>query len=106
MGLEEQLYVRRFYVIENCAQIIPENNDFGDISTRPVSKQEYGPYTSELEAQVTIETLRTNKLKKGWEEWNKSSQDLKKEGKQELWIRYSVQEKFIPYSKNKRVRGT
>mgnify|MGYP001559150037 CR=1 FL=1 len=99
MGLEEQLYMKRFYVTENCKAIIPLYNDFGDFNMEPVSETEYGPFTSETEAQNRIETLRAEKLEKGWEEWNKKSQDLKKEGKRDLWIHYSVQEKFIPHSK-------
>ncbi|HLD79898.1 MAG TPA: hypothetical protein VJA18_05030 [Candidatus Nanoarchaeia archaeon] len=97
MSLEEQLYVKRFYVTENCAQIIPLDNDFGDVNLKPVSEVEHGPYISELEAQAQIATLRTERLQEGWKKWSRDQQDLLK-GKQNLCIYYSVQEKFIPYS--------
>lgn len=102
MGLEEQLYVKRFYITEQRYEIISLHNDFGDFSAKPVSKSEYGPYTSETEVQNHIASLRAERLKKGWQEYNKDSQDLKKEGKQDLWIRYFAQEKYLPLSKSKK----
>jgi hypothetical protein len=97
MGLEEQLYIKRFYVTENCERMIPLGNDFGDVNTEPVSKNEYGPFI-ETEVQNQLALLRAERLKNGWTEYNKNSQDLFKKGKPDLCISYSVQEKFIPYS--------
>ena len=99
MGLEEQLFVRRYFVTEECSEIIPLGNDFGDISTKLVSKKEYGSYISEARAEIKIQSLRTKRLKEGWKTYNEGSGDLLKEGKQDLWMRYFVQEKFIPCSK-------
>ena len=103
MGLEDQLYVKRFYVVESCQEVIWLHNDFGDFNLKPISEKGYGPHTSELEAQIQIETLRNKNLKKGWKEWDKT---LFNKGKQDLLIQYYVQEKFIPYSKKRKVRGT